>query len=617
MQPLPPLPRFCCARFAHHARLNLIRVVAVFAALQIINLVSIPFEAVPSPEEGGGVEEGGEEEGASGGGGLGSGFAPFGLFFVIVAFARAVLRRARHRPAYVWFAVAIFGHVAGFAYKACFLAQLRGLGWTRADATVWLGLPLLVLEAGALQLLLAARRSLTGATETTVPSLPAAAGQDGKLADARARMATLDIYKDAFANMVGYLLYAAVAGVFLTGPGAKAQLAALFELEEPPCLQHHAAHHQSTPAHEHNTTTPAAHPQLQLHQRRRLAEHHSTTPTANTSHHGNVYDEDDKAAAFAFPVVAFLAFLCCFLFLPVAEFWLHKWSRSLKVRSDYMFSQQQQRLKRAGFIGLIFHKAWRLSLASSMLGTVATAMPMTMAYQAHGLIVGGLEHVAEEGGGGEATLVWAIALSAVAGFFLSSVFPPCADTMQEKRNRQKHPQVLGGGHVRAGEKKEDRGHDGGDHHHGHAGSGDEGGDEAQGCTSLLYRSKMLAPSHKEMWAVWVGLLCEMAVACATSTLVEKGNVSKGVLSAVCAGLALLLYCGTTSCCCGQDFAATFEHHLREEMAEEAHEWEEEEEQERRGSELPSRAAIDIGHQGGGGGGGGGGAGGGGYEALTD
>ena len=190
-------------------------------------------------------------------------------------------------------------------------------------------------------------------------------------------------------------------------------------------------------------------------------------------------------------------------------------------------------------------------------------MPICMAYQAHGLITDGLEMIAEDNSVEDSTLLMYIAMSAAFGFFFSSTFPPLTDVKNEKRRR-----LLGGECSTPADHHhptstttmattEER-HAAEDHHVAAA----VHHDDSSSCNMLTYRSKMLSPSHKEMWAIWVGLLCEIFVNC----IVSQTAVDKALGTYSTAGIAVFLFV-IVGYFFGQDFAEEFEHHVEHQMNE--------------------------------------------------
>ena len=449
-----PISAFWWSRCKLHMGLNAVRVVAVFTALQLV----AAFTALPFLDE----KTGGP-------------FWTLCFFFFVIVAASSVFRGFRSRPRYLWVAVNVFGHVAGFAFKTVVFLQVKDL---KLFKTAWLILLALLLLIGEFLLLMIFQ---TGRNALRKWCKEKCGKEQPTRAKTRVRLkaAIRDVYTDAIAVSFGYLVFAFIKAS-IRGMG-KEQIEKMFELEEPPCFRH-----------EGNSTEQSSHV---VHGRRRANE------------------EEEHESWISNDGILLLLFLVCFFLLPVLEYWLHAASSRLNKHANFLMN---------AVFGRFFN-------------VLSTAIPLCMAFQAHGLITDGLEMVAEDSSVQDSTLLMYLAISALLGFFLSSTFPPLADTKNEKRRRLK-----------------------GDHEAEHAGTADHHEEESSSCTMLEYRSKMLSPSHKRMWAIWVGLLCEIAVNCLTSQVKAARYITAVV------ALVLFVIVGYFL---GEDYAKEFEHHVDHEYSE--------------------------------------------------
>ena len=439
------------------------RVVAVFGSLQIVNAVS----------------------------NFGSGFWPLLLFVIVIVVARLLMARVQTSPRYVWLIVSLSGHVAGFAYKSFFFSQMQFLGLTTNAGTVFLAIPLLLLQGSLIQLLLtgikyaiAQRPNSDSATPTT------------RLSKARLAMASTDIRDDAFAATTGYLVYAAVTAVFKS---TTEEMHHLFEIHEPPCFQTESGGKGNG---------------------HRLLSDSNHTATVDA---GAADSEQDL-------IIGIVVFLVLFLVLPIAEYYLHQLSRQQKVRAQSIGKEKEQNCWKC-----VKAQLWHNNV-SGTLGIFATAVPWGLGFQGHALIISGLFEKLAHNATDEASeilLFVVLAVCALGGFFLATLAPSLTDTNQEALSR--------------------RSNNGGDGEAGHANTS----------CSFLYRVKMLTPSHKEFWAVWVGLLYEVAVACANF---KSGDVMVARIGWIIGTLLLFVASGYFM---GGAFAEIFEHHLHEQMAAES------------------------------------------------
>lgn len=483
-----PLATFWWSRCRFHMGLNAVRVVAVFTALQILGTVTFLFADTSDL----------------------TGIVL--LFFTVVKCSSFVFNRLKTSPRYLWVACSIFGHVAGFSFKSFVFFQVK---YFHLSENVWLILLALLLVFaellvfGCLRGCLSSARKAVAAqckenSSTCIQSCCSNIENEKNVKyKVRVKTAVVDVYAESFSFIIAYLVYAffkaAIRGM------NQEQIKVLFHLEEPPCFRHEESHHNSSDhGNVHGHGGDDGHSNATVHGRRRAdAEEEHTTWINNDG-------------------ILLLVFLICFFVLPVLEYWLRAAAHQLQLNNP-----PHHRIKSV-----------LKETTSTLFGVLSSAVPVCMAYQAHGLITDWLEGIAEDASVSDATLLLYIALSAAFGFFFSSTFPPLTDVKNEKRRRLNQ-------HT---EHDDDAEHDVDVHH-----------DEGSKCDVLTYRSKMLSPSHKEMWAIWVGLLCEIFVNCLVSQTMKYYTY-------LITSFAILLFV-LVGYLFGQDYAQEFEHHVEHQFQE--------------------------------------------------
>ena len=511
-----PICYFCLKRFQHHSSLNLIRVVAVFASLQIL-----PVAESFQPD---------------------SAWGPFLLFLTVIGTARWILVRFQTRPRYVWLIVSIFGHVAGFAYKSFFFYQMNALGLTTNAGMVLLAIPFLLLQSGVIQYLITFRKYVSEmfrqwlskkgcCLRCTKEKAPLT-----RLSGARLQMASTDIRNDAFAAATGYLFFAAGAALFKS---TTKEMHHLFLLEEPPCLK--SEHDSSGSGGHHGSNSSSSHHRFLLSESSSSSSG-SSHNSSGSSHNSSGSINDEQVDSTGTDIINLFVWIICFFILPIGEYYLYKLARRQKrqaqlIKEHAQEKQENQRCRRC--LATLWY-----SNSSYTLGTLGTAIPFCMAFQGHHLIVNSIfEKMAHKAKDEESETYFLVVLilCALGGFVLSTFFPTITDMKQEALARKSRTE-----------------------------QSDSGSSSGSGSVtivknssfSFIYRTKMLTPSHKEMWAVWVGLLFEIAAACANS---KSTNVD---VSKVIWAVVLVLVFLISGYFFAGPFSEIFEHHLHEQMAEE-------------------------------------------------
>jgi hypothetical protein len=462
------------------------------------------------------------------------------LFCLSLMIGTFAVNRCKTRPRYVWLIVAAFGHVAGFSYKSFFFHQMNFLGLSKNAGLILLAIPFLLVQAGIIQ-------GLFGLHHTNQRYVLQNRKPDQLLPKARLQMANTDIRTDAFAATTGYLFFAAGAAVF---KHTSEEMHHLFVLEEPPCLKSEHGSGTGSSGHHGSNSSNSSH----NHHRFLLSESNSNSNSNSSNTHGN---HDNSIST---DVLSLCVWLVCFFILPILEYYLYMFARqqNRKAHASATFKNVTGEMyKQRYFCCRRWLASFWYSSSSHLLGTLAAAIPFCLAYQGHALIVNAIfEKMAHEAKDEEAetSFLVVLILCALGGFALSSIFPAITDTKQEALVRKGSSQNNGSGASGASD----------DHsaHSAHSGHNHSVSAAKKNSFSSIYRTKMLTSSHKEMWAVWVALLFEIAAACAISKSTHV-SLTRWLVQFF---TVLVFFVGGDFL--GGPFSEIFEHHLHEQIAEE-------------------------------------------------